>query len=190
MGAAASSSEKPEDREAIEKEDGFARGRGRRAVADRSGCSNVRDEDVKDAFFVVSTPQDAVLSAAAFVRLRIATAFCCVASISRPTGSSRWLQSRRPDRCGFAILTAGLAPRVGKKILKQALAGARWTRVSRGLWNASAQLREEAARRSAPSYRTDALARRKAMIEAAEGFTAEGDGFTLSKLGGRRRRER
>jgi precorrin-2 dehydrogenase/sirohydrochlorin ferrochelatase len=155
-----------EDREAIEKETAL-----REAGADVRWLTDpaaVTEQDVKDAFFVVSTPQDAVLSR----RLRALAnrhrfLLCCIDQPAFGFVAMAAIAKAGPVR--VAISTAGLAPRVGK-ILKQALQRAMDARFARFV-ERLAQLREEArARHPLPQ---DAPARRKAMIEAAEGFTAK-----------------
>jgi siroheme synthase (precorrin-2 oxidase/ferrochelatase) len=128
----------------------------------------IRDEDVSDAFFVISTPQNAALSA----RLRALAdrhrfLLCC---IDQPTfGFVAMTAIAKAGPVRVAISTAGLAPRVGKT-LKEALQRAMDARFAAFV----AELAERRARtqRAHPLPQESPL-RRGAMIEAAKGFAAD-----------------
>ena len=157
---------KANDREAIEKS----------AALEESGAivrwitepENVRDDDVADAFFVISTPQDASLSS----RLRGLAdkhrfLLCC---IDQPQhGFVAMAAIAKAGLVRVAISTAGLAPRVGKK-LKEAL--------QRAMDDQFAAFVDELARRRErtrgehPAPEESPL-RRADAIDAAEGFTAD-----------------
>jgi len=128
----------------------------------------VRDEDVAEAFFVVSTPQDEALSQ----RLRALAdrhrfLLCCIDQPAYGFVAMAAIAKAGPVR--IAISTAGLAPRVGKA-LKQGLQRAMDARFGRFV-ERLAQMREaERARHPRPE---ESPIRRKAMIEAADGFSAD-----------------
>jgi siroheme synthase (precorrin-2 oxidase/ferrochelatase) len=155
-----------DDREAIEKE----------ASLRESGAEVVRiydpdamrDEDVADAFFVISTPQDEKLSA----RLRALAdrhrfLLCC---IDQPKYG--FVAMAAIAKAGFvrvAISTTGFAPRVGK-VLKEGLQRAMDARFARFVGSlADQRLRMQSEH---PGPEASAL-RRSAMIEAARGFRAD-----------------
>jgi siroheme synthase (precorrin-2 oxidase/ferrochelatase) len=132
------------------------------------GASALRDEDVTDAFFVISTPQDAALSA----RLRALAdrhrfLLCCIDQPRYGFVAMAAIAKAGPVR--VAISTAGLAPRVGKA-LKNALQAAMDGRFARFI----EILAERRARTHAahPEPESSKL-RRDAMIEAARGFRAD-----------------
>ncbi len=129
---------------------------------------NMRDEDVADAFFVISTPQDETLSR----RLRALAdrhrfLLCCIDQPAFGFVAMAAIAKAGPVR--IAISTAGLAPRVGKK-LKEALQAAMDARFARFV-ERLARMRE-AERERHPRAEQSPL-RRRAMIEAADGFAAE-----------------
>jgi siroheme synthase (precorrin-2 oxidase/ferrochelatase) len=154
----------PDDREAVEKVDAL-----REVDADVrwiQDAATLRDQDVTDAFFVISTPQDEALSA----RLRALAdrhkfLLCC---IDQPQHGFVAMQAiAKAGRVQVGISTGGVAPRVGKA-LKEALQGvfdAKFRRFIDTL--AERKLRNRAV------LAGDAAARRSAMIEAAEGFGLE-----------------
>lgn len=152
-----------DDREAIEKTAALREsGAEVRRLTDPA---TVRDEDVADAFLVISTPQDAALSQ----RLRALAdrhrfLLCCIDQPAYGFVAMAAIAKAGPVR--VAISTAGLAPRVGKR-LKEALQKAMDARFARFI-ERLAKLREEERQRH-PRLE-DAPLRRKAMIEAAEGF--------------------
>jgi precorrin-2 dehydrogenase / sirohydrochlorin ferrochelatase len=131
-------------------------------------AAELRDEDVSDAFFVISTPQDAALSA----RLRELAdehrfLLCCIDQPRYGFVAMAAIAKAGPVR--VAISTAGLAPRVGKT-LKNALQRAMDVRFARFV-EVLAQRREATrARHPAPE---ESPVRRAAMIEAARGFRAD-----------------
>ncbi|MDQ6932178.1 MAG: hypothetical protein M3160_03265 [Candidatus Eremiobacteraeota bacterium] len=150
-----------DDREAVEKEAAL-----REAGADvnRIPISHAIDEsELCQSFFVISTPQDAELSA----RLRALAdrhrfLLCC---IDQPTyGFVAMAAIAKAGPVRIAISTAGLAPRVGKKI-KNALQSVLDTTFVRFIDCLAAQRRR--ARKAHPD---SSARRRRAMIEAADGF--------------------
>ena len=154
------------DREAIEK-----------AIALREAGASVRrltrpdalrDEDVANAFFVISTPQDETLSR----RLRALAdrhrfLLCCIDQPAYGFVAMAAIAKAGPVR--VAISTTGLAPRVGKT-LKEALQAAMDARFTRFVLRLAEMREAERARHPRPE---DAPLRRRAMIDAARGFTAE-----------------
>jgi siroheme synthase (precorrin-2 oxidase/ferrochelatase) len=157
---------KPNDREAIDKE-----------AALRESDANVRwiqdpaalrDEDVVDAYFVISTPQDEALSA----RLRALAdehkfLLCCIDQPQYGFVSMAAIAKAGPVR--VAISTSGLAPRVGK-ILKQRLQAAMDARFARFVEQLGQKKLKMQRERPGPEHSAE---RRDAMIEAADGFDAE-----------------
>lgn len=155
-----------DDREAVEKAGALEEsGANVRRIYE---WSTLRDDDVRDAFFVISTPQDAELSA----RLRdMADRYrfllCC---IDQPTyGFVAMTAIAKAGPVRIAISTTGLAPRVGKA-LKNALAQAMDARFTRFILRL-AEMRERT-QREYPRPEESAI-RREAMIEAARGFRAD-----------------
>jgi siroheme synthase (precorrin-2 oxidase/ferrochelatase) len=155
-----------DDREAIDKAAAL-----RESGADLDWITDVgglKDSDVADSFFVISTPQDAVLSA----RLRKLAddrgfLLCCIDQPDFGFVAMAAIAKAGPVR--VAISTTGLAPRVGK-ILKEALQRAMDSRFARFV-DVLAKKRE-AVKALHPSSEESAV-RRQAMIEAAEGFAAD-----------------
>ncbi|HVR45721.1 MAG TPA: NAD(P)-dependent oxidoreductase [Candidatus Binatia bacterium] len=155
-----------DDREAIEKEAAL-----REAGADVARVYDpceLRDADLAGAFFVISTPQDATLSA----RLRALAdrdrfLLCCIDQPRFGFVAMAAIAKAGPVR--VAISTAGLAPRVGKvlKIALQRVMDARFARFVGRL----AEMRAET--HAAHPRPEDSGARRSAMIEAARGFEAD-----------------
>jgi siroheme synthase (precorrin-2 oxidase/ferrochelatase) len=130
--------------------------------------SAIRDEDVRDAFFVISTPQDAALSAqlrALADRYRFL--LCCIDQPAYGFVAMTAIAKAGPVR--VAISTAGLAPRVGKT-LKEALQRAMDSRFAAFVIRLAEQ--RERTRRAHPSPQ-ESQVRRAAMIEAAKGFSAD-----------------
>ncbi|MDP9111469.1 MAG: hypothetical protein M3M96_07545 [Candidatus Eremiobacteraeota bacterium] len=156
------------DREAIEKSSAL-----REAGADVTRITNpaaLKDEDVADAFFVISTPQDAALSE----RLRELAdrhkfLLCCIDQPKFGFVAMAAIVKAGPVR--VAISTAGLAPRVGK-VLKAALERVMNEKFIRFITCLATQ--RERVRRSHPAPQ-DSPVRRRAMIDAAEGFAADVD---------------
>jgi precorrin-2 dehydrogenase/sirohydrochlorin ferrochelatase len=131
-------------------------------------AAEMRDDEVSDAFFVISTPQDAVLSA----RLRELAdqhrfLLCCIDQPRYGFVAMAAIAKAGPVR--IAISTAGLAPRVGKA-LKNALQRAMDERFARFIENLAEQRERVRAQHPAPE---SSQVRRTAMIEAARGFRAE-----------------
>jgi siroheme synthase (precorrin-2 oxidase/ferrochelatase) len=153
-----------DDREAVEKVAAL------RAVdADVRWITDPRallDDDVKDAFFVIATPQDDALSA----RLRaLADAHrFLLCTIDQPRFGFVAMQAivaSGPVRIG--ISTGGVAPRVGKA-LKEALARVLDAKFARFVDCLAVQKR-----RNRTALANDGAARRRAMIAAADGFALD-----------------
>jgi precorrin-2 dehydrogenase / sirohydrochlorin ferrochelatase len=123
----------------------------------------VSEADVADAFLVISTPQDAVLSQ----RLR---AFAdrhrfLLCAIDQPAYGFVAMQAVvKSGPARIAISTGGISPRVGG-ILRAALQSALDAKFARFLAGLAARWRASRARHPA-----DAQARRETMMAAAEGF--------------------
>jgi siroheme synthase (precorrin-2 oxidase/ferrochelatase) len=154
----------PDDREAVEKVEAL-----REVDADVrwiQDASSLRDEDVADAFFVISTPQDEPLSA----RLRALAErhkflLCC---IDQPRYGFVAMQAiAKAGRVQVGISTGGVAPRVGKA-LKEALQGVFDAKFRRFI-----DVLAERKLRNRALLPDDGAARRSAMIEAAEGFALD-----------------
>lgn len=130
--------------------------------------ASLRDEDLRGAFLVISTPQDETLSA----RLRKLAdrerfLLCC---IDQPKhGFVAMLAIAKAGPVRVAISTAGLAPRIGK-LIKEGLQRAMDGRFARFAEEIAA--RREGEREKHPGADESAV-RRNAMIEAARGFEAE-----------------
>jgi len=154
-----------DDREAIEKSEAL-----REVGADVHWITDVaslKDEDVADAFFVISTPQDSVLSS----RLRSLAdehrfLLCCIDQPKYGFVAMAAIVKSGPVR--IAISTAGLAPRVGK-VLKEALQRALDGKFARFIECLATQ--RERTQRAHPAS-SESNVRRQAMIEAARGFHA------------------
>lgn len=153
-----------DDNEAIEKAESL-----RKVNADVYtfvDADSVRDEDVIDAFFVISTPQDAQLSARLRALADVHRFMLC--TIDQPAYGFVAMQAiveAGPARIG--ISTGGVAPRVGKH-LKHALArvfDAKFTQFLDCL--ATQKLRNRV------RLADDPKGRRAAMIAAAEGFEVD-----------------
>lgn len=155
-----------DDREAIEKSAALeeAGAQVRRVYEPQA----LREEDLADAFFVISTPQDSELSAhlrALADRRRFL--LCCIDQPRFGFVAMAAIVKAGPVR--VAISTAGLAPRVGK-VLKNALQSAMDVKFVRFIEH----LAERRARtRAAHPQPESSRIRRDAMIEAARGFTAD-----------------
>lgn len=155
-----------DDREAVEKEAAL-----RESGADVTWIDDppaLRDADVADAFFVISTPQDEELSA----RLRTLAdeyrfLLCCIDQPAYGFVAMTAIAKAGPVR--IAISTTGLAPRVGKrlKIRLQEAMDATFTRFIECLATQKTRIK-----RSHPGEQHGAK-RRAAMIEAAEGFDVD-----------------
>lgn len=153
-----------DDREAIEKEAAL-----REAGAEVHWIKNaaeLSDSDVAQSFFVISTPQDESLSA----RLRELAdrhrfLLCC---IDQPKyGFVAMAAIVKAGYVRIAISTTGLAPRVGK-ILKESLQRALDAKFIRFI-ECEANQKQRNRRR----FPDSSAKRRQAMIESAEGFTAD-----------------
>lgn len=152
-----------DDREAVEKAAALREsGADLRWIDDPAA---LRDEDVSDAFFVISTPQDATLCA----RLRALAdehrfLLCC---IDQPAfGFVAMTAIAKSGPVSIAISTTGLAPRVGKR-LKQRLQAAMDETFARFVQCLATQ--KTRVKRRFPGAEHGAL-RRAAMIEAADEF--------------------
>ena len=129
--------------------------------------SSLKDEDVADAFFVISTPQNEALSA----RLRsLADCYrfllCCIDQPAYGFVAMAAIAKAGPVR--IAISTTGLAPRVGKAIRRalQSVMDERFERFVGILARRREEVREKHPRPD------ESPIRRSAMIEAARGFSA------------------
>lgn len=149
-----------DDREATEKDVALRETGARvRRVLDPSA---LRDEDVADAFFVISTPQDEALSR----RLRTLAdrhrfLLCCIDQPAYGFVAMQAIVKAGPARIG--ISTGGVAPRVGK-ILKERLQEALDATFVRFLE------RLATLRRESRTSLADSPSRRAAMLAAAKGF--------------------
>ena len=155
-----------DDREAVEKEAALREaGADVRRVSDPAG---LREDDVRDVFFVISTPQDEALSA----RLRAYAdrnrfLLCC---IDQPRfGFVAMAAIVKAGLVRVAISTTGVAPRVAKALQRalQRVLDAKFVRFVEIL----AQRRDRV-RAEHPAPEESAL-RRAAMIEAARGFEVD-----------------
>jgi siroheme synthase (precorrin-2 oxidase/ferrochelatase) len=155
-----------DDREAIEKTVALEEsGADVRRIYD---ARELRDEDVAGASFVISTPQDAMLSA----RLRVLAdrhrfLLCCIDQPKFGFVAMAAIAKAGPVR--IAISTAGLAPRVGKA-LKNALQRAMDEKFARFIERLSEKRYRMHEAHPAPE---SSNIRREAMIEAARGFRAD-----------------
>jgi siroheme synthase (precorrin-2 oxidase/ferrochelatase) len=153
------------DREAVEKEAALREaGANVRWIKDPDA---LRDEDVTDAFFVISCPQNETLSG----RLRALAErhkflLCCIDQPKYGFVAMAAIAKRGPVR--IAIATTGLAPRVGKRLKQrlQAAMDAKFGRFIDCLATQKTRMRERH-----PGAEHSHL-RRKAMIDAADGFDA------------------
>lgn len=137
-------------------------------VARIEDASQLRDEDVRDAFFVISTPQDAALSH----RLRTLAdehrfLLCCIDQPAYGFVAMTAIAKAGPVR--VAISTAGLAPRVGKA-LKEALQRVMDAKFARFVEHLAKQREDVQNRLRGPEH---AAERKSAMIDAARGFEAD-----------------
>ncbi len=153
----------PDDREAVEKDEAL-REVGATVTWIRDPAA-LRDDDVADAFFVISTPQDEVLSA----RLRALAdrhkfLLCAIDQPKHGFVAMQAIVKAGPVR--VAISTGGIAPRVGGK-LRAALTQAFDATFVRFIDCINAQ-RE----RNRLIY-TESKDRRGAMMRVAEGFEVE-----------------
>jgi siroheme synthase (precorrin-2 oxidase/ferrochelatase) len=151
----------PSDREAVEKVAAL-----REVDADVRWIDDpaaLRDEDLRDAFFVIATPQDPALAA----RIRALAdehkfLFC---AIDQPRYGFVAMQAIvTAGLVKIGISTGGVAPRVGK-VLKQSLEAVLDAKFVRFIECLATQKRRNRTR-----LRDDGGARRAAMIAAAQGF--------------------
>lgn len=155
-----------DDREAIEKSAALEESGARvRRIFD---ARELRDDDITDAFFVISTPQDEALSA----RLRGLAdrhrfLLCCIDQPKYGFVAMAAIAKAGPVR--IAISTAGLAPRIGKA-LKAGLQKAMDGKFVRFIEILARRRAEMHALHPDPQ---DSPVRRNAMIEAARGFRAD-----------------
>ena len=154
-----------DDREAIEKAAALAEAGAQ--VRWLSDPRTLRDDEITDAFFVISTPQDEALSR----RLRALAdrhqfLLCCIDQPAYGFVAMAAIAKAGPVR--IAISTTGRAPRVGKA-LKNALQVAMDATFERFIDCLSTQ--RTRVKRTHPEPGQSAI-RRKAMIDAATGFTA------------------
>lgn len=152
-----------DDREAVEKAQALREADGDVVRIDDPAA--LRDEDVADAFFVISTPQDEALSA----RLRaLADAHkFLLCTIDQPRYGFVAMQAivaAGPVKIG--ISTGGAAPRVGKA-LKEALQRVLDAKFARFVDCLAAQKRRGRTRMP------ERAERRRALIAAAEGFALD-----------------
>lgn len=155
-----------DDREAVEKAAALAEsGADVRRIYDPQA---LRDDEVAEAFFVVSTPQDPTLSA----RLRVLAdryrfLLCCIDQPKHGFVAMAAIAKAGPVR--VAISTAGLAPRVGKA-LKNALQRVMDAKFARFIEHLAQRRERTHAAHPGPE---SSNVRREAMIEAARGFRAD-----------------
>jgi siroheme synthase (precorrin-2 oxidase/ferrochelatase) len=128
--------------------------------------SALRDEDVAQAFFVISTPPDDALSA----RLRALAdehkfLLCTIDQPRHGFVAMQAIVSAGPVRIG--ISTGGVAPRIGK-ILKEGLQRALDAKFARFIETLAAQKR-----RNRTLLAGDLEARRRAAIASADGFVLD-----------------
>ncbi len=151
------------DREAVEKVRALREVDG--AVTWIDDPAALRDEDVADAFFVISTPQDEALSA----RLRALAdrhkfLFCAIDQPRHGFVAMQAIVAAGPVKIG--ISTGGTAPRVGK-VLKLALERVLDAKFARFVECLATQKRRG---RGTLSERAD---RRAAILAATEGFALD-----------------
>jgi len=152
-----------DDREAIEKDEAL-----REVGADVvwiQDVANLRDVDVSDAYFVISTPQDEPLAA----RLRALAdqhKFLLCAIDQPKYGFVAMVAVVKSGRSRIAISTGGVAPRVGRK-LREALQDALDDTFARFLECFANQ------RRRARAELAESADRRSRLIRAADGFEVE-----------------
>ncbi len=153
----------PSDREAVEKVEAL-----REVDADVvwiQDPSTLRDEDLRDVFFVISTPQDEALSARLLaLAQRDRFLLCCIDQPRYGFVAMQAIVKAGPVRIG--ISTGGVAPRVGKA-LKLALERVLDAKFVRFIDCLATQKRRN---RSTMAESAD---RRAAMIAAADGFALE-----------------
>jgi len=152
-----------DDREAVEKEHALREvGANVRWLRDAAA---VRDEDLADAFFVISTPFDATLSAKLReLAERHRFLLCCIDQPAYGFVALQAIAKAGPAR--IAISTGGVSPAVGKK-LREGIQRAMDATFTRFL----ACLRAQRTRNRA--LLGTRLERRQAMLDAADGFEVQ-----------------
>jgi siroheme synthase (precorrin-2 oxidase/ferrochelatase) len=154
----------PDDKEALEKARDL-----REAGADVAwlhDASAVSEADLAGAFFVLSTPQDAKLSA--WLREQADRHRFLLCTIDQPAYGFVAMQAQvKSGAARIAISTGGISPRVGG-ILRAALAAALDSTFARFLACLAHQRRLNRARNAA-----DPAARRETMMSAADGFEVQ-----------------
>jgi len=154
----------PDDQEAIEKARDL-----REAGAEVTwlpDAAAVTEADVSGAFLVISTPQDARLSA--WLRQLADRDRFLLCAIDQPAFGFVAMQAVvKSGPARIAISTGGISPRVGG-ILRAALQAALDAKFARFLDGLA--LRRRISRESSPD---DAAARRATMLSAAEGFEVQ-----------------
>jgi siroheme synthase (precorrin-2 oxidase/ferrochelatase) len=128
-------------------------------------AATLRDADLAEAFLVISTPQDAALSA----RLRELAEgqrflLCCIDQPQYGFVAMQAVVAAGPARIG--ISTGGVAPRVGK-LLKEALQGALDSRFARFV------ACHGVVRRRVRADAANAAQRRAAMLALSRGFAVD-----------------
>ena len=152
-----------DDREATEK---AAALRAAGAIVRALDPAALTDADVADAFFVISTPQDAALSARlAALAAQHRFLLCTIDQPAYGFVAMQAIVAAGPARIG--ISTGGVAPRVGG-VLRAGLQTALDGTFARFLACLAQQRRRSRAR-----HPDDPAARRAAMIAASEGFEVE-----------------
>jgi siroheme synthase (precorrin-2 oxidase/ferrochelatase) len=151
----------PDDKEALEKTRDL-----REAGADvicLHDASAVSEADVADAFFVISTPQDATLSA--WLRELAGRHRFLLCTIDQPAHGFVAMQAQvKSGAARIGISTGGISPRVGW-LLRAGLQAALDATFARFLACLAHQRRLNRARNAG-----DPAARRETMMSAAEGF--------------------
>jgi siroheme synthase (precorrin-2 oxidase/ferrochelatase) len=152
-----------DDREAIEKDEAL-----REVGADVvwiQEYADVRDEDVRDAYFVIFTPQEEA-PAARMRELADRYKFLLCAIDQPKYGFVAMVATVKSGRARIAISTGGVAPRVGRT-LREALQAALDDTFARFLECFANQ------RRRARANLAESADRRSTMIKAADGFDVE-----------------
>jgi siroheme synthase (precorrin-2 oxidase/ferrochelatase) len=125
--------------------------------------ASLREEDVADAFLVISTPQDAKLSA--WLRELADKHRFLLCAIDQPAyGFVAMLATVKSGAARIGISTGGISPRVGS-ILRAGLQAALDATFARFLAALATKRRENRARNA-----DDPAVRRETMMSAADGF--------------------
>ena len=150
-----------DDREAVEKAAALEEaGAAVRRIAD---AASFRDDDLRDAFFVVSTPNDETLSA----RLRglADRKRFLLCTIDQPRYGFVAMQAvAKTGPVRIAVSTGGIAPRVGRRF-REALQRVLDARFLRFINCLNAQRERNRLRLPSPAER------RRAMLDVCEGFS-------------------